>query len=41
MALADYIWMNGDFGGWDLAAVHELSNALQYGTGVFEGVRAY
>ena len=26
---------------WDEATVHVLSNALHYGTGVFEGIRAY
>ena len=26
---------------WDQATVHFLSHALQYGTGVFEGIRAY
>lgn len=26
---------------WDSATVHFLSHALQYGTGVFEGIRAY
>ena len=27
--------------GWDEATVHVLSHALHYGTGVFEGIRAY
>jgi branched-chain amino acid aminotransferase len=38
---ADLIWMNGDFVAWEDAKVHVLSHALHYGTGVFEGVRAY
>ncbi len=41
MALADYIWMNGEFVAWDDAQVHVLTHALHYGTGVFEGIRAY
>lgn len=36
-----YIWMDGDFVDWDDATVHVLSHALHYGTGVFEGIRAY
>ncbi len=38
---ADFIWMDGDFVAWDDAKVHVLTHALHYGTGVFEGVRAY
>lgn len=38
---ADLIWMNGEFVDWDDAKVHVLTHALHYGTGVFEGVRAY
>jgi branched-chain amino acid aminotransferase len=41
MSQADYIWMNGDFVPWDEAQVHVLTHALHYGTGVFEGIRAY
>ena len=37
----DYVWMNGRFVGWDDAQVHVLTHALQYGTGVFEGIRCY
>ncbi|MBA2644294.1 MAG: branched-chain amino acid transaminase [Solirubrobacterales bacterium] len=33
--------MDGDFVAWDDAKVHVLTHALHYGTGVFEGVRAY
>ena len=36
-----YIWMDGELVPWDDATVHVLSNALHYGTGVFEGIRAY
>jgi branched-chain amino acid aminotransferase len=38
---ADLIWMNGEFVSWEDAKVHVLTHALHYGTGVFEGVRAY
>jgi len=35
------IWMNGDLVDWDKAQVHVLTHTLHYGTGVFEGIRAY
>tara|TARA_Y100000741_G_scaffold48324_1_gene33231 strand:+ start:650 stop:1573 length:924 start_codon:yes stop_codon:yes gene_type:complete len=35
------IWKNGSFQSWDDSNVHILSHTLHYGTGVFEGVRAY
>jgi len=35
------IWKNGLFSNWDDTNVHILSHTLHYGTGVFEGVRAY
>jgi len=38
---SDFIWMNGDFVAWDEAKVHVLTHGLHYGTGVFEGIRAY
>jgi branched-chain amino acid aminotransferase len=37
----EWIWMNGEFVGWDDAQVHVLSHGLHYGTGVFEGIRCY
>lgn len=37
----DLIWMNGDFVAWEDAKVHVLTHGLHYGTGVFEGMRAY
>jgi branched-chain amino acid aminotransferase len=37
----DSIWMNGKLVPWDEAKVHVLSHALHYGSGVFEGIRAY
>jgi branched-chain amino acid aminotransferase len=33
--------MNGEFVAWEDAKVHVLTHGLHYGTGVFEGVRAY
>lgn len=38
---ARYVWHNGEFVAWDDARVHIMTNALHYGTGVFEGIRAY
>jgi branched-chain amino acid aminotransferase len=38
---ADLIWMNGELVPFEDAKVHVLTHALHYGTGVFEGVRAY
>ncbi len=37
----DKIWMNGKLVDWDKAQVHVLTHALHYGSGVFEGIRAY
>jgi branched-chain amino acid aminotransferase len=37
----DRIWMNGELVDWDAANVHVLTHTLHYGTGVFEGIRAY
>jgi branched-chain amino acid aminotransferase len=37
----DVIWMNGKLIPWDQAHVHVTAHALQYGTGVFEGMRSY
>ncbi|MGI8460469.1 MAG: branched-chain amino acid transaminase [Solirubrobacterales bacterium] len=41
MEKCELIWMNGEFVPWDEANVHVLSHGLHYGTGVFEGIRAY
>ena len=35
------IWMDGELVPWAEANVHVLSHGLHYGTGVFEGIRAY
>jgi branched-chain amino acid aminotransferase len=35
------IWMNGELVDWADATVHVGAHGLHYGTGVFEGIRAY
>lgn len=35
------IWMDGGFVNWDDAKVHVLTHTMHYGSGVFEGIRAY
>jgi branched-chain amino acid aminotransferase len=37
----DKIWMDGKLVDWEDATIHVLTHALHYGSGVFEGVRAY
>lgn len=37
----EQIWMDGKLVPWEDANVHILTHTLHYGTGVFEGVRAY
>jgi branched-chain amino acid aminotransferase len=41
MESASHIWNDGELVPWGQGAVHFLSHGLQYGTGVFEGIRAY
>jgi branched-chain amino acid aminotransferase len=41
MDAVDLIWKNGELVAWEDAQVHVLSHGLHYGTGVFEGIRAY
>ena len=36
-----FIWKNGSYEKWEDTSVHILSHTMHYGTGVFEGVRAY
>ena len=36
-----HIWMDGELIDWDDATVHVLAHGLHYGTGAFEGIRAY
>lgn len=35
------IWMNGELVDWEDARIHVLTHSLHYGSGVFEGIRAY
>ena len=41
MEQVDLIWQNGELVAWEDAKVHVLTHGLHYGTGVFEGMRAY
>ena len=41
MQEADKIWMDGQLVDWSEARIHVLTHALHYGSGVFEGIRAY
>ncbi len=41
MEASHYIWLDGELVPWDEAKIHVLSHGLHYGTGVFEGIRAY
>jgi len=36
-----FIWMDGALVPWDEAKIHVLTHTLHYGSGVFEGIRAY
>jgi len=36
-----YIWQNNKFIPWDDAKTHVLTHSLHYGSGAFEGIRAY
>ncbi len=38
---AEFIWRDGEFVRWKDATTHVMTHALHYGTGVFEGMRAY
>jgi branched-chain amino acid aminotransferase len=38
---AERIWLDGRLVAWDEARIHVLSHVVHYGTGVFEGLRAY
>ncbi len=37
----DKVWMDGELVDWADAKVHVLTHSLHYGSGVFEGIRAY
>ena len=40
-APAKYVWLDGEIVPWEKATIHVFTHALHYGTGVFEGIRAY
>lgn len=41
MQATEKIWMNGELVDWDDARIHVASHGLNYGSGVFEGIRCY
>ena len=41
MQATEKIWMNGELVDWGDAKVHVASHGLNYGSGVFEGIRCY
>jgi len=41
MEKTEFIWIDGKLVKWEDARVHVLAHALNYGTGVFEGIRVY
>lgn len=41
MAEKQYVWMDGKFVDFKEANVHILTHSLQYGSGIFEGIRTY
>lgn len=41
MAQKLYVWFDRKFVAYDDAKVHVLTHSLQYGSGIFEGIRAY
>jgi branched-chain amino acid aminotransferase len=40
-APAKFVWLDGEIVAWDKATIHVFTHALHYGSGVFEGIRAY
>ncbi|HEX4747426.1 MAG TPA: branched-chain amino acid transaminase, partial [Gaiellaceae bacterium] len=41
MQATEKIWMNGELVDWADAKIHVASHGLNYGSGVFEGIRCY
>ena len=41
MKKSEKVWFDGELVPWDQATVHVSAHALQYGSSVFEGIRAY
>jgi len=38
---AKFVWLDGEILPWEKATIHVFTHALHYGSGVFEGIRAY
>jgi branched-chain amino acid aminotransferase len=41
MKIAPKVWKNGELIDWDDARIHVMSHVVNYGSSVFEGIRAY
>ncbi|MFT4541879.1 MAG: branched-chain amino acid aminotransferase [Planctomycetota bacterium] len=41
MQKSEFVWQDGEYVAWADAKIHVLSHVIHYGTGVFEGLRAY
>ena len=41
MKIAGKVWKNGELIDWDDARIHVMSHVVNYGSSVFEGIRAY
>jgi branched-chain amino acid aminotransferase len=41
MKISPKVWKNGEFINWEDARVHVMTHAINYGSSVFEGIRAY
>jgi branched-chain amino acid aminotransferase len=41
LRIAPKVWRNGEFINWEDARVHVMTHAINYGSSVFEGIRAY
>ena len=41
MAISSYMWLDGKFVNFEDAKVNILTHSLQYGSGIFEGIRFY
>ena len=41
MKPTDWIWQDGEWKSWTQATVHVMAHGLNYGSTVFEGIRAY
>ena len=41
LRIAPKVWRNGELIDWDEARVHVMTHAINYGSSVFEGIRAY